>query len=81
MASRRSLALPAPTVNAYESKAPALPRTSGEGSRRFSDPAMWRAKIFGADFVEHYAATRHWEVREFRRAVTDWELERYFEII
>ena len=33
------------------------------------------------EFVEHYAASREWEDREFRRAVTDWELARYFEII
>ena len=32
-------------------------------------------------FVDHYAATREWEEREFRKAITDWELERYFEII
>jgi glutamine synthetase len=25
--------------------------------------------------------TRHWEEREFRKAITDWELARYFEII
>ena len=31
--------------------------------------------------VRHYSATRDWEARQFRRAVTDWELERYFEII
>ena len=38
-------------------------------------------ELFGDAFVEHYAATREWEEREFRKAVTDWELERYFEII
>jgi glutamine synthetase len=37
--------------------------------------------LFGNEFVEHYAATRHWEEREFRKAITDWELARYFEII
>jgi peptide chain release factor 3 len=38
-------------------------------------------ELFGDEFVEHYAATRQWEEREFRKAVTDWELARYFEII
>jgi glutamine synthetase len=37
--------------------------------------------LFGDAFVEHYAATRKWEEREFRKAITDWELARYFEII
>lgn len=35
----------------------------------------------GSEFVDHYVATRRWEVEQFRRAVTNWELERYFEII
>jgi glutamine synthetase len=37
--------------------------------------------LFGQPFIEHYAASRDWEEREFRRAITDWELSRYFEII
>jgi len=37
--------------------------------------------LFGDTFVEHHAATRQWEEREFRKAITDWELARYFEII
>ena len=38
-------------------------------------------EMFGDAFVEHYAASREWEEREFRKHITDWELERYFEII
>ena len=38
-------------------------------------------ELFGDAFVDHYAMTREWEVRQFRKAVTDWELQRYFEII
>ena len=37
--------------------------------------------LFGDAFVDHFAMTREWEVRQFRKAVTDWELQRYFEII
>ena len=37
--------------------------------------------MFGAAFTEHFAATRLWEVREYERQVTDWQLERYFELI
>ena len=32
-------------------------------------------------FVDHFAATREWEHRQWQDAVTDWELKRYFEII
>jgi glutamine synthetase len=60
--------------NAYEKKFP-------------SKRSEWLAKskagraLFGDAFVEHFAASREWEDREFRRAITDWELARYFEII
>jgi glutamine synthetase len=69
--------------NAYERSFPAkrqLPTSLGEAAAKFtrSKPAR---EIFGAAFVEHYAATRDWEDRESRKAVTDWELARYFEII
>jgi glutamine synthetase len=36
---------------------------------------------FGDEFVDHFAASRDWESRQFERSVTDWELARYFEII
>ena len=69
--------------NAYERKLPAkrqLPGTLSEAAGRLA--ASKAAKdLFGAAFVEHFAASREWEEREFRRAVTDWELARYFEII
>ncbi len=38
-------------------------------------------ELFGAEFTEHFCATRHWEWRQFGKAVTDWEMKRYFEII
>lgn len=38
-------------------------------------------EYFGDAFVEHFAATRDWEVREAQKAITDWQLQRYFEII
>ncbi|NUM89247.1 MAG: glutamine synthetase [Bdellovibrionales bacterium] len=37
--------------------------------------------LFGKDFVNHFVATRDWEVRESEKAITDWQLKRYFEII
>jgi glutamine synthetase len=38
-------------------------------------------ELFGETFVEHFCNTRHWEWRQHAKAVTDWELKRYFEII
>ena len=37
--------------------------------------------FLGDDFVEHFAATREWEYRQWQDGVTDWELKRYFEIV
>lgn len=39
------------------------------------------SRIFGEQFVDHYVRTREWEVREHEKAITDWQLKRYFEII
>lgn len=74
------LELSGATGNAYESQAPALPASLEEATELFRSSASAR-QVFGDELVEHYAATRDWEARQYRRAVTDWELERYFEII
>ena len=69
--------------NAYEHPtAPqrALPSTLWEAAQRLKASEAAR-DLFGAEFVEHYAATREWEEKEARKAVTDWQLARYFEII
>jgi glutamine synthetase len=71
------------TGNAYDRKLPAkrqLPRTLSEAAQRLAQSKPAQA-LFGGPFVAHFAASREWEEREFRRAVTDWELARYFEII
>ena len=76
---------PEPPVegNAYDRSFPrrlALPRTLWESAQRLKTSKMAR-DWFGDAFVEHFAATREWEEREFRKHITDWELARYFEII
>lgn len=71
------------TGNAYEAKFPTelhFPRTLWDAAQRLKASSVAR-DWFGDAFVEHYAATREWEEREFRRHISDWELERYFEII
>ncbi|MDH5377143.1 MAG: glutamine synthetase [Gammaproteobacteria bacterium] len=69
--------------NAYDQQFPEelrLPANLWEAAQRLKASKM-AADWFGKDFVEHFAASREWEEREFRRAITDWELDRYFEII
>ncbi|HEX2762924.1 MAG TPA: hypothetical protein VHM92_03630 [Allosphingosinicella sp.] len=58
----------------------ALPSTLWEAAQRLKGSAVAR-ELFGDEFVDHYAATREWEEREARKAITDWQLARYFEII
>ena len=59
---------------------PRAPRTLIETTRIFRESALAR-DWFGNDFVDHFAATREWEWRQWLDAVTDWEMKRYFEII
>jgi glutamine synthetase len=75
---------PAPvTGNAYEQpseSAPPLPASLGEAAARLSGSRS-AAELLGSPFVEHFARTREWEEADFRRAITDWELARYLEVI
>ncbi|HRK23957.1 MAG TPA: glutamine synthetase, partial [Beijerinckiaceae bacterium] len=76
---------PTPIVigNAYDKKHPknlTIPATLWEAAQRLKASRPARA-LFGDAFVDHFAATREWEEREFRKHITDWELARYFEII
>ncbi|PCE22279.1 glutamine synthetase [Paraburkholderia acidicola] len=71
------------TGNAYTQTFPdhlKLPCTLWESAQRLRQSQAAQT-LFGEAFVEHFAATREWEDRQFRRHVTDWELARYFEII
>ncbi len=38
-------------------------------------------EFLGADFVEHFVATRRWEVKEYEKAVTNWDRRRYLELV
>lgn len=51
-----------------------------EATKRMKD-SLIANELFGERFVEHFTQTREWECRQYAKAVTDWELRRYFEII
>ncbi len=57
-----------------------LPRTLREATERLDKSEHARA-LLGEGFVDHYVRTRQWECRQYERAVTDWELARYFEAV
>ena len=38
-------------------------------------------RFLGDSFVDFYAATRRWEIEQFRSQTTDWEVRRYLEVV
>jgi glutamine synthetase len=73
---------PPPTSgNGYDAKgAKMLPRSLKDAVALLKGSKVAR-EILGEGFVDHYIRTREWEVRQYERAVTGWELERYMELV
>lgn len=79
----KSMKLTAPAIHGTNGGAeniPRAPRTLIETTRNFQQSKVARDWL-GDTFVDHFAATREWEWRQWLDGVTDWELKRYFEII
>jgi len=57
-----------------------LPRSLKEAAALLARSETAR-RLLGEPFVDHFARTRDWEVRQWERAVTEWELKRYFEAV
>ncbi len=80
------LELGAPVVgNAYEVGDKLPQQLQFAGNLRDALEPLKKSKearaLFGSEFVEHFLCSREWEVREYEKTVTDWQLKRYFEII
>ena len=76
---------PSPMVrgNAYDGPQDdglALPATLWQAAQNLKASEAAKA-LFGDAFVQHFAHTREWEEREYRAHISDWEMDRYFEII
>jgi glutamine synthetase len=79
----KGLKLTAPPITGTNSGAedvPRAPRSLIRATQNFKASDIARDWL-GDTFVDHFAATREWEHRQWQDAVTDWELKRYFEII
>ena len=79
----KKLKLTAPPItgtNQGSENIPRAPRSLKETTDIFRRSDLAR-DWFGDIFVDHFAATRDWEWRQWQDAVTDWELKRYFEVI
>lgn len=57
-----------------------LPANLWEATQAMKQSEVAR-ELFGDTFTAHFCGTREWEWRQHAKAVTDWELKRYFEII
>ena len=79
----KGLKLTAPPITGTNQGAeniPRAPRSLLRSTHNFKESKIARNWL-GDTFVDHFAATREWEYRQWQDAVTDWELKRYFEII
>jgi len=68
---------PTPTSASFPAKRQ-LPRTADRCRGAAGAPPSRRRNCSGARSSNTLPPVREWEEREFRRAVTDWELARYF---
>lgn len=57
-----------------------LPSNLMDATRQMKNSKLAH-ELFGKDFISHFAITREWEWEEFSKAVTNWEIKRYLEII
>lgn len=67
------------TGNGYATDAPKIPM-SLEAAVDALDRSERARQILSPEFVDHYVVTRRWEILQSQKAVTDWELRRYFEL-
>ena len=80
---RKKLTLkqPATAGNGYQDLSNGrFPKSLDEATHLMKTSAIAK-ELFGEVFVQHFTQTREWEVKQFAKVVTDWELKRYFEII
>jgi len=71
---------PVQGANAGAENVARLPRTLAEATEALDRSELAR-ELLGDEFVTHFVQTRQWEVRRFNQSVTDWELQRYLELV
>lgn len=74
-----NLALDPPmSGDVYQGESNSIPQTLRDARDSLKASTMLR-EAFGDEVVEHYARTAEWELEEFERIVTDYEVARGFE--
>jgi glutamine synthetase len=64
--------------DAYEGETGMIPQTLRDARATLHGSAMLRAAM-GDDVIDHYSRAAEWEIEEFERVVTDYEIARGFE--
>ncbi len=68
------------TGNAYTSENKKLPTSLLEATLQMQNSNLPKT-LLGEQFIAHFIQTRLWECQQHEKAVSDWEINRYFEII
>jgi glutamine synthetase len=74
---------PAVEGNAYAlpaEQARPLPSSLATAADKF-EASIFARKFLGDRFVDHFAATRRWELKKYAATITEWEIARYLEHI
>jgi glutamine synthetase len=69
---------PAFVGNAYASDSEFVPHTMEQALKLWSE-SKFVTEVFGKDVQDHYANMAKVEIEAYGKAITDWELVRYFE--
>ena len=75
------LELPPVRGSAYEQSVGQILPTDLGGAAGAMQVEPLLASLLGQDFMRHFLHSRQWEWQQYQRAVTDWELRRYFELV
>ena len=78
---KKNLQLNEQTGNAYSASENKLLAKSLEQAITVMENSNELPKMLNEQFLKHYILTRKWEVSQFQKTVTNWELQRYFEIV
>jgi glutamine synthetase len=65
--------------DAYEGESAHIPHTLRDAREALMGSAMLR-EAMGDDVIDHYARAAEWEIEDFNRVVTDYEVARGFEL-
>ena len=58
-----------------------LARNLKEATETMAAPGSVARRVLGDGFVDHYVGTRRHEWRQWEQTITNWEVNRYFEVV